>query len=153
MMLKRWSIQIGAMAALLLVIGLILLLLVAGANLIQSVSVSALREAGWAAEHTVQAANTARTVLNVYFLLSGIVFLGFLFLMENRLVTTGIPKKCILRRTFFTVGIELLILALMQAAMMAVRRAVPLQVGLAAVEVLLGIVLVYLGRRKAPISR
>ncbi len=151
-MLKRWSNQIGALAALLLVSGLILLLIVVGANLIQSFSISVLKEADWANQHAVQAIFTARTILNIYFLLSGIVFLGFFFLMENRLVTTGIPQKSVLRRTFFTLGVELLVLAFMQLIMMTYTPFLLLHVGLTVIEILLGIGLIYFGRRKAPFS-
>ncbi len=152
MMLKRWSRQIGALAALLLVSGLILLLMAVGANLIQSLSMNILKEADWTNEHTVQGTFTARTILNVYFLLSGVVFLGFFFLMENRLITTGIPQKSVLRRTFITLGVELLVLALMQLVMMMYTPILLLQVGLAVMEILLGIGLIYLGRRKATFS-
>lgn len=152
-MLKRWTQYIGASMALLLVCALILILIMAGANFIQSFSVTVLKDAEWTSEHTVQANFTARTILNFYYILSGVVFLGFFFLMEHQLITTGIPKKLVLRRTFFTVGVELLILALLQGAMMTYTQAVPLQIGLAAVEFLVSVGLIYLGRRKAPLSQ
>ncbi len=152
-MLKRWSKHLGALVALLLVCGLILVLMMVGANFIESFSINVLTGADWTDQHTVQATFTARSILNVYFLICGIVFLGFFFLMENRLITTGIPQKRVLRRTFFTLGIELLILALLQLAMMSYKPAFPLQVGLTVMEILLGIGLIYLGRRKALISR
>lgn len=151
-MLKRWTNTIGALVALLLVCALVLVLIMAGANFIQSFSVTVLQDAEWTSEHTVQANFTARTILNFYYILSGVVFLGFFFLMEHQLITTGIPKKLVLRRTFFTVGIELLILALLQLAMMTYTRALPLQAALAAVELVVSIGLIYLGRRKASLS-
>lgn len=151
-MIKRWSQYIGAVAALVLVSGLIAVLLIVGANLIQSFSINALRQAAWSNQRTVQATYTARTILNAYYVLAGIAFLGLFFLMENQLVTTGVPKKLVLRRTFFALGVELLILALMQLAMMAYVPALPLQIGLAVLEILLGVGLIYLGQRKTPIS-
>jgi hypothetical protein len=152
-MLKRWLKTIGAVVSLLLVSGLILVLMMAGANLIKSFSINVMKEADWINEHIVQATFTVTTILNFYYLISGIVFLGFFFLMEHRLITTGIPQKIVLRRTFFTVGVELLILALIQLAMMTYTPVLPFQVGLAVIEILLSIGLIYLGRRKASISR
>ncbi len=151
-MLKRWTNTIGALVALLLVCALVLVLIMAGANFIQSFSITVLQDAEWTNEHSVQANFTARTILNFYYILSGVVFLGFFFLMEHQLITTGIPKKLVLRRTFFTVGVELLILALLQVAMMTYTRALPLQVALAAVELVVSIGFIHLGRRKAPLS-
>jgi hypothetical protein len=146
-MLKRWLKTIGAMLALLLVNGLLLVLIMSGAKFIQLFSISRLKEADWSDQYSVQAAYTASTVLNVYYLISGIVILGFFFLMENRLITTGIPQKLVLRRTFFTLGIELLILAFIQVANMVFLPVFPLQAGLVGMEFLLGIGLIYLGRR------
>ncbi len=91
-MVKRWSKYLGAVLALLLVCGLVLVILMSGANLIQSYAVNVLKEADWTYEHTVQASYTARTAVNIYFILSGVVFLGFFFLMENRLVDQ-LPEK------------------------------------------------------------
>ena len=151
-MLKRWSKTIGAVVALLLVSGLALVVMMVGANLIQTFSIIGLKAADWTDQHTVQAAFTASTIMNFYYILCGILFLGFFFLMEYRLVTTGIPQKIVLRRTFFTLGVELLILALMQLAMMTYAPVFPLQVGLTVMEILLGIGLVYLGNLGLPRS-
>lgn len=152
-MLKRLLKYIGAVVALLLVSGLILVLMMVGANFIQSFSINVLKDADWTNQHTVQATFAARTILNIYYLLSGIVFLGFFFLMEHRLISTGIPQKLVLRRTFFTLGVELSILALLQLAIMTYTPVLPLQVGLTGIEILLSIGFITLGRRKAPISR
>lgn len=151
-MLKRWSKNIGAVMALLLVSGLLLVAMMVGAMLIQSSLVSILTDAEWTNQHTVQATFTASTIMNIYYLVSGVIFLGFFFLMEYMLVTTGVPKKLVLRRTSITLGIELLILSLLQLAMLAYAPFSPLQVGLSSAEILLGICLIYLGRRKAPVS-
>jgi hypothetical protein len=144
----RWSKTIGAGFALLVVTGLLLVLILSGAKLIQLLSFSGLKEADWADRYSVQAAYTASTILNVYYILSGIVILGFFFLMENRLITTGVPRKLVLRRTSLTLGIELLILAIIQASVMAFLAPSPVQIGLAGIELLSGIGLVYLGRSK-----
>jgi hypothetical protein len=151
-MLKRWSKNIGAVMALLLVSGLLLVVIMVGAMLIQSSSISILNTAEWTNQHPVQAGFTASTIMNIYYLVSGIIFLAFFFLMEYMLVTTGVPKELVLRRTSLTLGIELLILSLLQLAMLAYTPFLPLQVGLSSVEIVLGIWLIYLGRRKAPVS-
>jgi hypothetical protein len=151
-MVNRWLKYMGAVAALLLVNGLILVLIMVGANIIQSFSINVLKGADWTDQHAIQANFTARTILNLYYVMSGILFLGFFFLMENRLVTTGIPQKSVLRRTFFTLGVELLILALMQLIMMTYMPILLLQVGLTAVEILLAIGLIYFASRKAIVS-
>ncbi len=151
-MLTRWSKYIGAVGALLLVSVMVLVVMMVGANLIQAFSVSSLNQADWKNLHPVQATFTARSILNAYYILCGIAFFGFFFLMEHRLVTTGVPKRLVLRRTFLTLGIELSILALLELAMMIFSRVLAFQVGMTVIEILLGIGLIYLGRRKAPIS-
>ncbi len=151
-MLKHWSKNIGAVMALLLVTCLLLVVMMVGAMLVQASSISLLNEAEWTNQHTVQATFTASTIMNIYYLVSGVIFLGFFFLMEYMLVTTGVPKKLVLRRTSLTLGIELLILSLLQLAMLVYKPFSPLEFGFSLVEILLGIWLIYLGRRKAPVS-
>ncbi len=151
-MLKRWLKTIGAVLALLLVSGLMLVLIVVGANLIRSFLVSSLNSADWMYQHTVQANFTASTIMNFYYIICGIFFLGFFCLMEYRLVTTGVPKKLVLRRTFFTLGVEIFVLTLMQLAVMAYSTVLPVQVGLIVIGIFLSVGFIYLGRRKASIS-
>lgn len=148
-MLKRWSKYFGAGAALVLVAGLALIVLMVGANFLQSLMATIFADSGWAKTNTIEATFTVRSVMNLYYILCGILFLGFFVFMEHRLITTGVPQKMVLRRTAFVIGIELLLLAVFQLAMMAYMRVVALQVVLAVVEVLLGVGLIYFGRRKA----
>jgi hypothetical protein len=152
-MLERWSKYLGAVLALVLVSGLALVIGAVGVNVLQSVSTLLVAQADWTKTNTVQATFTVRSIMNFYYIVYGVIFLGFFFLMENRLVTTGVPQKLVMRRTCFTLGIELLILAFLQVAKMTYTPVFPLQLGLDAIEILLGIGLIYLGRRKAPISR
>ena len=152
-MFKQWSKYFGAVAALVLVGGLALIVMMVGANFLQSFMATALKDSEWMHLNTVQSTYTVRSIMNFYYVLCGILFLGFFVLMEHRLITTGVPKKLVLRRTAFTLGIELLILALFQLAMMTYLRVVALQVGLAVIEVLLGVGLIYFGRRKMTTSR
>lgn len=151
--LNPWSRYIGAVVALLLVSGLLLVVIMVGANLIQSLSINAVNAADWKDQHTVQATYIARTILNLYYVICGIIFLGLFFLMEHQLVTTGVPRRRVLRRTFFALGVELLILALMQLARSMYTPVIPLYIGMSIVEFLVSIGFIYLGRRKAPISQ
>ena len=151
-MFKQWSKYFGAVVALVLVAGLALIVMMVGANFLQSLMATIFANSEWAKMNTVQSTFTVRSVMNFYYVLCGILFLGFFVLMEHRLITTGVPKKLVLRRTTFVIGIELLILALFQLAMMTYLRVVALQVGLAVIEILLAVGLILFGRRKAPKS-
>jgi hypothetical protein len=150
-MLERWSKYIGAWAAWLVVVALAMVILLVGGSFLQSFTVNILKDEAWTKLNSVQASYTVTTIMNFYYLLTGILFLGFFILMENRLVSTGIRKKLVLRRTAFTLGIELLILAFFQLAMFTYLPSIPLQIGLAVLELLFGVGLIYLARRKAPI--
>jgi hypothetical protein len=150
-MFKRWAKNLGAVGALVVVSILSLIIFAVGANFLQAFLVTVYQGADWTTLRSVQASFTVRTFMNFYYVLGGILFLGFFFLMENRLITTGVPKKLVLRRTSFTLGIELLILALIQTGMMFFMTVITLQVVLVVVEVLLGVGLIYIARRKAAI--
>ena len=137
--------------ALVLVVGLFVIIFMVGANLLQSVLVLIYSDVAFAAQKAVQATYTVRTYMNFYYIICGILFLGFFFLMDYRIVATGVPKKLVLRRTFFTLGIELLVLALIHLGTILILPAAQLQIVLTAVEILLGIGLIFLSRRKGSV--
>ena len=150
-MLERWSKYIGAWAAWLAVVALSMVILLVGGSFLQSFTVNVLKDEAWTKINSVQASYTVTTIMNFYYLITGVLFLGFFILMENKLISTGIQKKLVLRRTSFTLGIELLILAFFQLAMFTYLPSIPLQVGLAVLELLFGVGLIYFARRKTPI--
>ena len=150
-MFKRWAKNLGAVVALVVVSILSLIIFMVGANFLQAFLVTVYQGAEWTSLQSVQASFTVKSFMNFYYVLGGILFLGFFFLMENKLITTGVPKKLVLRRTAFALGIELLVLALIQIGMMLLMRVVQLQVALVAVEVLLGGGLIAISRRKGNI--
>lgn len=147
-MFKSWAKYFGAVVALILVTGLAVVVLMVGANFLQSLVINLIKDAEWTTRSSVQANFFVRTVLDFYYVISGILFLGIFVLMEQRLVTSGVPKKLVLRRTSFSLGIELLILAFFQLSMMLYLPVVPIQVVLTVGETLFGIGLIYVGRRK-----
>ena len=150
-MFERWAKNLGAVVALVVVSVLSVIIFIFGANFLQAFLVTIYQGAPWTSMQSVQASFTVRSFMNFYYVVGGVVFLGFFFLMENKLITTGVPKKLVLRRTAFALGIELLVLALFQIGMMFLMTVVSLQVVLVAVEVLLGLGLIYIARRKAAI--
>jgi len=148
-MLERVAKYVGGVVALLLVSGVALLIGALAANFLQSLSTFLIAQADWVKTNTVQATFTVRSIMNFYYIIYGILFLGFFLLMEYQLITVGIPKKRVLRRTMFILGIESLILAALQLGTLIYAPARPLQIGLTIVEVLLGVGLISFGRRKA----
>jgi hypothetical protein len=150
-MFKRWANNLGALVALLLVVGLFLIIVMVGANFLQPLLVLAFKDVAFAAQKSVQATYTVRTYMNFYYIICGILFLGFFFLMDYRLITTGVPRKLVLRRTSFALGVELVVLALIHLGTILILPAAQLQVVLTAVEILVGIGLIFLSRRKGNI--
>jgi hypothetical protein len=150
-MLQRWAKNLGAVVALLLVCGLALVVFMVGANSLQSFLVTIYKDADFTTLHPVQTTFTVRTIMNFYYVISGILFLGFFVLMDYLLITVGVAKKLVLRRTLLSLGIELLILTLFHLAMMFIQPAAPVQIALTTVEALLGIGMILVSRRKGNI--
>lgn len=150
-MLKRWANNLGAVVALVLVVALFGVIFMVGGNLLQSVLVLIFQDVAIEAQKTVQATYTVITYMNFYYVICGILFLGFFFLMDYLIVATGVPKKLVLRRTFFTLGIEMLVLALIHLGTILLLSAGQLQIALTAVEILVGIGLILFSRRKGNI--
>lgn len=147
-MLKRLSRNLGAILAWLLVCGLALFIIIVGADFIQAFAINVLKDADWVYFNTTQANSTVKASVQFYYVMAGLLWLGFFILMEHMLITTGVPQKLVIRRTLFALGIEALILAVLHLGMFIMQPASLLSLGLAAGEGLLGGFLVFISRRK-----
>jgi hypothetical protein len=136
-MLKRWSQNIAAVLAWLLVVVLALVVLAVGATLYQLFAVFTLQITRWTSTITIQ----------VYYVTVGLAWLGFFIWMENYLVTTAIGKGLLLKRTLFAIGLELAAIALIQIGTMAYRNIELWQVATTLAEALAAAGLIYLSRR------
>jgi LPXTG-motif cell wall-anchored protein len=159
-MVKGWANKIGAIAAWLLVCALASLIVIVGADFIQMFTINVLKDEAWTQINTVQAGYTITTTMNFYYVIVGVLWLGFFILMEHLLVTTGVPQKLVLRRAMFAFGIELLIVALLHLGLLLIQPyimplgftvvQIPLatRIALVAGVALLGGGFIYFSRRK-----
>jgi len=136
-MFKRWSTNLAAVVAWLLVMALGLVILAVGANLYQLFAVYTLQVTRYTSTITIQ----------VYYVTVGLLWLGFLVWMEHFLVTTAPPKGLVWKRSLLVIGLEILVIALIQAGMMLYLPLDGWQIGLVLVEALLAGGLIFLSRR------
>ena len=137
-MLKRWLNNLWAVLAWGLVDILAFAVLIQAANLYQVVLRVTLLANRWS--------NTLW--LDLYYVTAGLLWLGFVILMEHLLLDPESLDGLLLPRTLFAVGIELLVIGLLQMGLQAYLPFSWLGVGLALVELLAGAGLIWAARRK-----
>jgi hypothetical protein len=142
-MLKRWSTNVVAVIAWLLVCTVALLIIAVGANLF-SLFISM----------TLQVGRYAPQVLiQTYYVVMGMLWLGFFILMEHLLIDKAAQKGLLLPRTLFVIGIELLIIGLIGLALIFYMHIGLINDLLTAAELVAGAGLIYFFRRKKTKSR
>jgi hypothetical protein len=137
-MLKRWTMSIAAVLAWLLVVALAFLIVMVGFNLFQMLIVVTLRTNHYAIQVLEQ----------TYYVIMGLLWLGLFILMEHVLIDKAAHQGMLLQQTLFVIGIEILIVGLLQFSLAFYTPAVLTQVLLTGTELVLGAGLVYFFRRK-----
>jgi hypothetical protein len=137
-MLKRWLGNVWAFLAWALVCGLALIVLIQAASLYQVFIRVTLLVNRWS--------NTLW--LNLYYMTAGLLWLGFVILMEHLLMGSESRAGLLLPRTLFCVGIELLVIGLLQMGLQAYLPLSWFGIGLALLEMLAGGGLIWAARRK-----
>ena len=141
-MLKRWPMTIAAILAWLLVCGLALVVIMVGAIFYQLFIVLSLNATRWTIQFMVQ----------VYYVLMGLLWLGLVIWMDHLLITIGNRTGQLLKRTLFGLGIEVAAIALIQIGTMLYRPIEFWQMATTAAEALLGAGLIYFSRRKKKVA-
>ncbi len=137
-MLKRWTINIAAVVAWLVVGALALLIIAIGASLFQMFIVVTLRVNHYAIQILIQ----------TYYVVMGLLWLGFFILMDHILIDKAAKEGLLLSRTLYVLGIELLTIGVVQLALITYGTFNLLHVLLMGGELLSGAGLVYFFRRK-----
>jgi hypothetical protein len=137
-MFKRWMGNLGAVLALIVVGALALMVLLQAATFYQVFLVKALLVDRWSITFW----------LDVFYMLSGLLWLGFFLVMEHLLLGQEAREGLLLPRALFAVGIELLLIGLLQAGLQAYQTFSWLGIGLTVLEVLVGCGLIWFARRK-----
>jgi hypothetical protein len=137
-MLKRWTMSIAAVFAWLLVVALAFLIVMVGFNLFQMLIVVTLRTNHYAIQVLEQ----------TYYVIMGLLWLGLFILMEHVLIDKAAHQGMLLQQTLFVIGIEILIVGLLQFSLAFYTPAVLTQVLITGTELVLGAGLVYFFRRK-----
>jgi|GEM_PF-3215755 len=138
-MLKRWLGNLWALLAWLLVCGLALVVIMVGAELFGKFAVVTLGATMW----------SIRFIVQVFYVIFGLLWLGFFMLMEHLLMGEEARAGLLLPRTLYAVGIELLVIGLMQLATLAYLPLSSVGIVLALIEVLAGAGLIWFARRKS----
>lgn len=139
-MLKRWLGNLGGLLALLLIAGLALLIIVVGAQFLYLFAQNPMGATRW----------SITLIMDTYYILLGMLWLGLFLLMDHLLLGEAARAGLMLPRALYAAGIEILILGLLHAALLAYRPLEPFSVGLALVELACGSLLIWISRRKAP---
>ncbi len=137
-MLKRWSLNIAAVLAWLVVGAVALLIIATGASLFQYFIIMTLRVNHYAIQILVQ----------TYYVVMGLLFLGFFILMDHLLIDKARKEGILLSRTCYVLGIELLAVGLVHLGLISYGPIVALDFFLMSAELLSGAGLVYFFRRK-----
>jgi hypothetical protein len=135
---KRWITNIAAVLAWLLVFALALVVIATLATLFQLF----IKETIQVNKYSIQ------ILLQTYYVIMGMLGLGFLILMEHLLITSGIRQGLVGVRTLFIVGIELVTLGGITLAMTFYRVPPMLEIALTTAELVVGTGMIVLSRRR-----
>jgi hypothetical protein len=135
---KRLLSNVPAFLAWLVVCGLALIIIAIGAPLLQAFLVVTLGVNQYSIRFWTQ----------LYYVILGMLWLGFFILIEHLMFSDSSREGLLLPRTLYVVGVELLIMALLQFVLMAYRVFDGWMLLLTVGGALAGAVLVWVARRK-----
>jgi hypothetical protein len=137
-MLKRWTISIAAVFAWLVVVAFAFLIMVVGEPLYELFLQFTLKINHYAYQVLAQS----------YYIVMGLIWLGFFILMEHVLIDKAAHQGMLLQQTLFIVGIEILIVGLLQSCIAFYTHPAFLQILLTGMELVVGAGLIYFFRHK-----
>jgi hypothetical protein len=140
---KRWLGAIRSLLAWLLICGVALVVLAQASSLYQVFLVVTM--------HVTRYTNSLW--LNIFYGLAGMLWLGLSILMEHMLMGPEAQAGLLLPRTLFALGIELLLIGLLQVGWLFYAPFGWVGLGLALLELLAGGVLMWVSRRKPRLQK
>jgi hypothetical protein len=137
---KRLLSNVRAFVAWLISCGLALIVIAIGAPLLQAFLVITLGVNQYSIRFWTQ----------LYYVVLGMLWLGFFILMEHLMFSDSSREGLLLPRTLYVVGVELLVMAVLQFGLMAYRPFDGWVLFLTVGSALAGAALIWVARRKPP---